>query len=119
MHLLQTLEDAGDIHIMRALQGHFKDVPLPALGKKNVHGLTIMDLGSSGMARYRGVWWDGDKERGRAGTRVSDGQLSLVDWHSNELTGEDLIWAWDEVQIAETDDVGKLLSDSQSHRPVL
>lgn len=72
--MLDNLERKGDILIMRALTGPFKDVALPKLGKKNSQGLKINDNGNSASQRLRTVWWDDVRERGRAGKRVEDGE---------------------------------------------
>ncbi|KAK4689449.1 transcription initiation factor TFIIE subunit beta, partial [Tremellales sp. Uapishka_1] len=91
--LLEEMEANGDILIMRSLnQGLFKDVPLPRLGGKNVNGLGLMEGGS---ARWRTIFWDAEKERGRAGNKVED----------------EFIHLWADVHMAETDDVTKLLAD--------
>jgi hypothetical protein len=69
---LEALERTGEILIMRALTGQeFKDVPLPKLGRQNVNGLKITEGRSD---RWRVVWWDDVKERGRAGKRLDDGE---------------------------------------------
>ena len=72
--MLEDLEKRGDLLIMRALTGTFKDLPLPKLGRENGMGLRINDSGSSGNARWKSVWWDEVRERGRAGKRVDDGE---------------------------------------------
>lgn len=57
---------------MRALTGaEFKDVPLPKLGRKNVHGVKITEGRND---RWKAVWWDEIRERGRSGKRVDDGE---------------------------------------------
>ena len=64
--LLEDLEKRGDVLIMRSLTGHFKDVPLPRLGRVNGLG---MGLNEGGNGRWKSVWWDEVRERGRAGER--------------------------------------------------
>ncbi|WVR09679.1 hypothetical protein IAU60_006754 [Kwoniella sp. DSM 27419] len=88
------LEQKGDVLIMRALTGPFKDIPLPRLGRKNLSGLKVNDGGS---ARWRTVFWDHEKEKGVAGKRVD----------------EEFIFSWADVPMAENDDVTKLLADQE------
>jgi len=81
--MLEDLERRGDVLIMRALTGNFRDAPLPKLGRENGLGLRINDGASSGNGRWKTVWWDEVRERGRAGKRVDDGgsvHLGLFSW---------------------------------------
>ncbi|EIW66129.1 hypothetical protein TREMEDRAFT_35345, partial [Tremella mesenterica DSM 1558] len=95
---LTEMETRGEILIMRSLGAQeFRDAPLPRLGRPNVYGLKITD---GRPDRWRCVWWDELKERGKTGKRVVD----------------EVIWAWDEVEIGEKDDVGKLLEDAEVGR---
>ncbi|KAK8853485.1 hypothetical protein IAR55_004192 [Kwoniella newhampshirensis] len=91
---LGELEEKGDILIMRALSGPFKDIPLPRLGRPNVNGLKIME---GGNARWKTVFWDHAREAGKAGKSVED----------------EFIFAWADVPMAETDDVMKLLAEEE------
>ncbi|KAK1922289.1 hypothetical protein DB88DRAFT_497772 [Papiliotrema laurentii] len=93
MAMLEALERMGEIMIMKALSGSFKEIALPPLGEKNTQGLGINDLGSSGYQRYKSLWWDDTRERGRAGKRLS----------------QEFVSAWDKVEIKPEDDVTKLL----------
>jgi hypothetical protein len=77
MAMLEALERMGEIMIMKALSGSFKEIALPPLGEKNTQGLGINDLGSSGYQRYKSLWWDDTRERGRAGKRLSQGEFIL------------------------------------------
>ena len=72
--MVEDLEKRGDVQIMRALTGSFKEAPLPRLGQTNSLGLKINDGGSSGNQRLKTVWWDELRERERAGERVDDGE---------------------------------------------
>ncbi|OCF44547.1 transcription initiation factor TFIIE subunit beta [Kwoniella heveanensis CBS 569] len=91
---LAELEQKGDILIMRALTGPFKDIPLPRLGRKNINGLKINE---GGNARWKTVFWDHEKEKGLAGKKVD----------------EEFIFAWADVPMAENDDVSKLLAEQE------
>ncbi|WWD19919.1 hypothetical protein CI109_104391 [Kwoniella shandongensis] len=91
---LGELEEKGDILIMRALSGPFKDIPLPRLGRKNVNGLKIME---GGNARWKTVFWDHAREAGKAGKKVD----------------EEFIFSWADVPMAENDDVMKLLAEEE------
>ena len=72
MQALEELEQKGDLMIMRGLTGQeFKDVPLPPLGKKNAFGLGITEGRNE---RWKTVWWDELKERGRTGKRLDLGE---------------------------------------------
>ena len=71
--MIEDLEKRGEVLVMRGLAGTFKDAPLPKLGKTNVHGLKINDQTGAPGQRFRTVWWDDLKERGRAEKRVDDG----------------------------------------------
>jgi transcription initiation factor TFIIE subunit beta len=75
--ILENLEKAGHVLIMRALGGMFKDVPLPKLGEKNVHGLYLTEAGTSGgqTSRFKVIFWDDMKERDKVGKRVDQGEL--------------------------------------------
>jgi transcription initiation factor TFIIE subunit beta len=108
---IENLEEKGDIMIMRNLTGilspsilrigqEFKEVPLPQLGRPNALGKKITDGGPS---RWKSIWWDEIKERGRAGKRVDDGMSIRI------LLNIELIYAWADVQINETDDIVRLL----------
>ncbi len=80
LSMLEDLERRGDVLIMRALTGPFKEPKLPDLGRENAAGLKINDSGGGGGgvgARMRSVWWDEIRERGRAGKRVDDGELAF------------------------------------------
>lgn len=68
---MEELEKDGSILILRSLTGKLKDAPLPALGKENAWG---DKLNGGGPERWRTVFWDELKERGRAADRVDDGQ---------------------------------------------
>jgi transcription initiation factor TFIIE subunit beta len=69
---LEELEAKGDLMIMRGLGGtEFKDVPLPALGLKNAFGVGITEGRND---RWKTVWWDDLKERGRTGKRLTQGE---------------------------------------------
>jgi transcription initiation factor TFIIE subunit beta len=69
---LEELEAKGDLMIMRGLTGQeFKDVALPALGQKNAFGIGITEGRNE---RWKTVWWDDLKERGRAGKRQPQGE---------------------------------------------
>ena len=85
--MIEELERKGDVLVMRSLTGLFKDPPLPKLGQANVHGLKINDGGSGGYQRMRSVWWDDTRERGKAGTRVDDGERKTA---SSKSTLSDL-----------------------------
>jgi transcription initiation factor TFIIE subunit beta len=100
---LEELEAKGDLMIMRGLTGQeFKDVALPALGQKNAFGIGITEGRNE---RWKTVWWDDLKERGRAGKRQPQGeQLQAI------TLMIDMITAWDKVKIAENDDISKLLA---------
>lgn len=67
---MEELEKDGSILILRSLTGKLKDAPLPALGKENAWG---DKLNGGGPERWRTVFWDELKERGRAADRVDDG----------------------------------------------
>jgi transcription initiation factor TFIIE subunit beta len=72
MSAIEELEAKGDLMIMRGLTGQeFKDVALPALGQKNAFGVGITE---GRHERWKTVWWDDLKERGRAGKRQSQGE---------------------------------------------
>lgn len=89
--------------IMRGLTGQeFKDVALPALGQKNAFGVGITEGRNE---RWKTVWWDDLKERGRAGKRQPQGEYYLT-----MTLMIDMITAWDKVKIAENDDISKLLA---------
>ncbi|ORY22397.1 hypothetical protein BCR39DRAFT_562360 [Naematelia encephala] len=93
--LVDQLEREGQILIMRSLKGQYMDAPLPPLGRANMLGLRITDHGAAGIgSRWRSIWWDDTRERGRAGQRVD----------------EDFVAAWADVPIAEADDVERLLA---------
>jgi len=79
--MLEDLETRGDLLIMRALTGAFKDLSLPKLGRDNGMGFKINDSGTSGNARWKSVWWDEVRERGRAGRRVDDGECLWISCH--------------------------------------
>jgi transcription initiation factor TFIIE subunit beta len=82
---LEELETKGDLMIMRGLTGQeFKDVPLPALGQKNAFGVGITEGRNE---RWKTVWWDDLKERGRAGKRLTQGELFPPIVVNTELTG--------------------------------
>ncbi|KAL1405255.1 hypothetical protein Q8F55_008881 [Vanrija albida] len=89
---MENLEKEGQILILRGLTGKFKDATLPALGRENVHGDRI---NGGGPERWRMVFWDELKERNRTVPRVED----------------EMIYAWADVKISETDDVVKLLEE--------
>ena len=72
--LLESLEAQGDVIVMRSLTGNFKDIALPKLGRANVLGQKVNDPGTSGNARWKSVWWDEVRERGKSGKRVEDGE---------------------------------------------
>jgi len=100
---LEELEAKGDLMIMRGLTGQeFKDVALPALGQKNAFGVGITEGRNE---RWKTVWWDDLKERGRAGKRQPQGEYQL-----SITLMIDMITAWDKVKIAENDDISKLLA---------
>lgn len=72
--MVEEMELKGEILIMKALTGQFKDLPLPPLGMPNVHGLKINDQGGPGALRFKMVFWDDMNERGRTGKRVDQGE---------------------------------------------
>lgn len=72
LNALDELEQKGDLMIMRGLTGQeFKDVPLPHLGMKNAFGVGITEGKNE---RWKTVWWDDLKERGRTGKRLDQGK---------------------------------------------
>ncbi|KAL7424014.1 hypothetical protein Q5752_001599 [Cryptotrichosporon argae] len=89
---VDELERNGDVLVLRSLAGRLKDAPLPALGRQNGFGEKI---NAGGQERWRMIFWDDLKERGRAGIRVDD----------------ETVAAWADVRISETDDVAKLLQE--------
>ncbi|WVQ66781.1 uncharacterized protein L199_004972 [Kwoniella botswanensis] len=91
---LGELEAKGEVLIMRGLTGHFKDIPLPRLGRKNLNGYLINE---GGNGRWKTVFWDHEREKGLAGKRVDD----------------EFIFSWADVPMAETDDVTKLLAEQE------
>ncbi|WWC72290.1 uncharacterized protein I206_106252 [Kwoniella pini CBS 10737] len=91
---LGELESKGEILIMRGLTGPFKDIPLPRLGRKNLNGVGILEGGNS---RWKTVFWDHEREKGLAGSRVDD----------------EFVFSWADVPMAETDDVTKLLAEHE------
>ena len=112
MPMIEDLENRGEVLIMRGLAGVFKDAPLPRLGKANIHGLKINDQTGAPGQRFRTVWWDDLRERGRAEKRVDDGaSVMLMNVLSVLIPSfiTEFIFAWDEAEIAETDDIVKLL----------
>jgi len=78
--MLAEMEQKGEVLIMKALTGSFKDVALPKLGAKvmdqstGLYTIGLNDPGSSGYGRYRCVWWDTVRERGRAADRVDQSE---------------------------------------------
>lgn len=76
--MLEDMEKKGEILIMKALTGSFKDIPLPPLGMPNLHGFKINDQGVAGAQRFRMVFWDDMNERGRTGKRVDQGELRHI-----------------------------------------
>ena len=75
--------------IMRGLTGQeFKDVPLPPLGQKNAFGLGITEGRNE---RWKTVWWDDLKERGRTGKRLDQGESPFwCNWHELTLYRDDI-----------------------------
>lgn len=102
---MEELEKEGSVLILRSLTGKLKDAPLPALGKENAWG---DKLNGGGPERWRTVFWDELKERGRAADRVDDGESFYIG-RSPSTDPPEFVFAWDDVKIQETDDVAKLL----------
>ncbi|KLT38313.1 hypothetical protein CC85DRAFT_289636, partial [Cutaneotrichosporon oleaginosum] len=88
----EELEKDGSIMILRSLTGRLKDAPLPPLGRENAWG---EKLNAGGPERWKTVFFDTIRENGRSTARVED----------------EIIHAWADVKISETDNVAKLLED--------
>ncbi|BEI84506.1 hypothetical protein CcaverHIS002_0411100 [Cutaneotrichosporon cavernicola] len=89
---MDELEKDGSIMILRSLTGRLKDAPLPPLGRENGFG---EKLNAGGPERWKTIFYDSIRENGRATPRVED----------------EIVFAWADVKIAETDNVAKLLEE--------
>lgn len=117
--MLAEMEQKGEVLIMKALTGSFKDVALPKLGAKvmdqstGLYTIGLNDPGSSGYGRYRCVWWDTVRERGRAADRVDQSECDDV-FDSGRCLCAAFINMWGNVQIEENESIEALLRKGQS-----
>lgn len=103
---LEDLEREGHVMILRSLTGKLKDAPVPSLGRSNAWG---DKLNGGGPERWKTVFWDELRERGRAADRVDDGGGGRG---IESLTAE-FVFEWADVVIGPEDDVAKLLASRE------